>query len=1555
MKSNVLAKLTALLTALLVGILYAFSQNALTSPMGDPILISGTPGECVSRTVFLDVNNDNHLDHIKSIRYSNKLTVNHNFGDGTFGPETILFDNLNQIFDLHVSDLNADGLEDLMLVTYGNQTLYACLREVDKSLGFPEPVTSVLQESYGCTSGDLDGNGSRDAIALSRNAHHAYWIPFRSDLQEFGTDMYTITTRTYPTYAYSTDFDSDGDTDVLIGHHNSQGIWAYSNSGNGMSWQETNILSGGDAANQIQVIKDGNSTVVFALISGSIRYARWTSGNWTSGSIANISGVSSFSASFSNNSWKVWASYGNVLSHFRSVNNLSSWETLNSSEIGRTYNYLTPPINLSNSQGNQIVGSTNPYRSWSHRESDLGLNYPLTTNGLSGGFPVAFAQADSDDEKEIIARSANSLTLFNRLGSGYWDGGSTVMNGVQVTHMDVLDIDGDGDDDVLMGSNSEDRVAWIECLGNSTYSAVRTLSFSAQAIDVQWRDVNGDGAVDATCITNDDNELLIWYQNPSTAQITFFPPVDLASNVDVASLTAFDWGDIDNDGDVDVVLTAWWNPSFVGIQDSGTLTWHQIANHTGSLGASVNAFDVKLHDTFGDGYPEIFFGSWDYNTSFVNNVNGLPNQLRAKALHELNPQTFSSTTGGSVRSLDLIDINQDGVAELITCRDNAPDGVYAIQFDDPFSPSRQINLIPQVYQGGSHGHEWNIRGTSWSDCDGDSDLDMICVKPATGELYFVENLLETTGCTNNAAINFDSNAAMDDGSCVFAGEPCSDGLSSTYNDQIQADGNCLGQSFNGENILRINCGYTPGPVVDVEGNTWQQETTLALGGGNYWGGGVGSNPNDLIMGHIRYDLIGYNIPVPAPGEYLLRLHFAGMRGELNSLGQQVFHVLVEGDTVVSHLDMFQFAGNRRANHFAIEHFTSTLDTLISLRLPVVTWTNEISGIEVFQYTGDCVDLDLDDVCDDIEIFGCTEHLACNFNPSATENNGSCEIVSCAGCTDVTACNYDTTATYPDASCLYAAPGYGCDGVCLADADGDLICDEFEIAGCTYPHASNYSPTASDDDGSCVFEGVTMVLGCTYTTACNYNPLATFDNGTCDFPSPGRTCNGECIHDSDDDNICDELEGCTIPFACNYNAAAIQNNGCCIFPEPGTNCDGNCIADSDTDGICDVLEVPGCTDENACNFSQLATDDNGSCVYPLLGENCAGTCISDSDDDGICDGNELPGCMDSMACNFDILATEANGQCMYPPMYFDCNNVCINDADSDGVCDQLEIEGCTYSIAVNFNSQASDDDGSCVFGGSSILGCFYSNACNYNPNATLNDGTCVFPSPHLDCNGECLLDCDGDGICDAFEIPGCLDPSACNYLPGATDGVDNCEFVSCSGCTESTACNYDSEALYDNGTCEFTSCVGCMIEDACNFQPEALIPDASCEFLTCSGCTYSDADNFDPTATIDDGSCVWAGVLAGATQTGYSTGYADAIVIAEEECDEEVLSAYNQGLMLGVSLSGSSSQSCGPGTIWNQQYQLCLPEPFCMGDLNDDGMISVIDILLLLSVYETPCD
>ena len=253
--------------------------------------------------------------------------------------------------------------------------------------------------------------------------------------------------------------------------------------------------------------------------------------------------------------------------------------------------------------------------------------------------------------------------------------------------------------------------------------------------------------------------------------------------------------------------------------------------------------------------------------------------------------------------------------------------------------------------------------------------------------------------------------------------------------------------------------------------------------------------------------------------------------------------------------------------------------------------------------------------------------ACNYDPSAIFNDGSCEFISCLGCTNQNACNFNSEAVYEDGSCIYAESGLDCDGVCINDTlDG--VCNELEVAGCTD------------------------------TTACNFSADATDLDDSCEYAEQYYDCDGNCLADADLDGICDgdEIAGCTDPAACNYNASATDDNGSCewesccninfeyIVSNDTGNCDGYLIATGFSGGIsgsfatntgfvweeipienqsytefcageheiyiydsvypnCStylsfIIEGPinGCTDESASNYNEFATDDDGSCCY-----------------------------------------------------------------------------------------------------------------------------------------------------------------------------------------------------------------------------------------------------------------------------------------------------------------------------------------------------------------------
>ena len=96
--------------------------------------------------------------------------------------------------------------------------------------------------------------------------------------------------------------------------------------------------------------------------------------------------------------------------------------------------------------------------------------------------------------------------------------------------------------------------------------------------------------------------------------------------------------------------------------------------------------------------------------------------------------------------------------------------------------------------------------------------------------------------------------------------------------------------------------------------------------------------------------------------------------------------------------------------------------------------------------------------------GCTDDSAFNYDPAATEDDGSCVFNPCF---NATACNFDPELEWNEGPCVFAEEGYDCDGNCLADDDGNGICDELD--GCTDPAACNFMPAATEDDGSCVMQ------------------------------------------------------------------------------------------------------------------------------------------------------------------------------------------------------------------------------------------------------------------------------------------------------------------------------------------------------------------------------------------------------------------------------------------------------------------------------------------------------
>jgi hypothetical protein len=80
------------------------------------------------------------------------------------------------------------------------------------------------------------------------------------------------------------------------------------------------------------------------------------------------------------------------------------------------------------------------------------------------------------------------------------------------------------------------------------------------------------------------------------------------------------------------------------------------------------------------------------------------------------------------------------------------------------------------------------------------------------------------------------------------------------------------------------------------------------------------------------------------------------------------------------------------------------------------------------------DADGDGVCDTFEVLGCTDPLAENFNPEATEDNGQCVVLPPSYCGEGTVWDAEAGQCVGDGSGDGGVGGFG--GPCFGDFDGD---------------------------------------------------------------------------------------------------------------------------------------------------------------------------------------------------------------------------------------------------------------------------------------------------------------------------------------------------------------------------------------------------------------------------------------------------------------------------------------------------------------------------------------
>jgi hypothetical protein len=315
--------------------------------------------------------------------------------------------------------------------------------------------------------------------------------------------------------------------------------------------------------------------------------------------------------------------------------------------------------------------------------------FPTTVPSKTGDAPMAIAKGELDATEGIdvvtghagaLAAGGQSLTLnIAQSTPCTFDAKPGLAVGSAVNDVTVLDINDDKVLDVagLASATPDELVYWFNVPNNTQPNKLDAKQTSA-AIAVG--DVDGDKLPDVL-YTDELGDLVYWRSN---TKVVFGAEVPIPSAVAKIGDKPIDLavGDLDNDGDLDVVTvnenTDGYSVALNRLAQTGKVDWEILADQPGpALATPPDTRAVALGDMDNDGYLDIVIASYNENATGQSSVAVLLNDKTGKftlattnnPFGVLVSESFPMAVGRHPTSVALGDVNNDGALDIITASD----------------------------------------------------------------------------------------------------------------------------------------------------------------------------------------------------------------------------------------------------------------------------------------------------------------------------------------------------------------------------------------------------------------------------------------------------------------------------------------------------------------------------------------------------------------------------------------------------------------------------------------------------------------------------------------------------------------------------------------------------------------------------------------------------------------------------------------------------------------------------------------------------------------------
>lgn len=693
------------------GTISVFLGNGDGTFVSQAVYTAAAGGASLKDIQLGDLDNDGDTDIITSDVNNDQVSILINNGNGTFNARVSL-DTTGHGYGTALVDLNNDGNLDLAYSDWSNNVLNVQLGDGSGNFGV---ITSYAAAGgYEISFGDFNGDGNSDIAVASYDVDKLTVLLGNGNGTLKAAVSYASNDK--PGTMTAVDFNGDGLTDVALGNALEDYSTVYLANSDGSFKASKGVYLSSDAHPGGVVSGDFNEDGVVDLVFSDVDDANLTV-HFGHSSVPTFEADGSYDAMTSINIG------GNVYdTQFADIEN----------------DGILDLISTDQSSGTLWVQTGNGDGTFKSGTSYGGF-------GIGSELYLSTGDTDGDGYNDIsVSDSSGLLVNFTNNHLGSFTASATMTPSSGTGRMQLVDVTGDGDLDLVGRGNNAGDIFVYRGNGNGTFNAVISFADGVARDNLVMTDIDGDGKIDIVSADSNDNQVSILHGNGNG---TFSVLATLAA-YDPSAVTVNDFN-ADGVSDVFVVQRgSVHGEGVVYLGNSGGATYSGPVTY--SVGDSPDM--VYSGDYNGDGIKDILVSHTDkYGTMLLGNGDGSfrTGLSFTTGVPVLGDSTFTPLSdffsGINPSAIATGDLNHDGHVDLALLDDSS---TFHIHFG---------------YGDGTFVDDWSysIPGSTQDiklgDMNGDGNLDVITGNNSGSELFI--NFGNSDGSFQDS-VSFSSGATL---------------------------------------------------------------------------------------------------------------------------------------------------------------------------------------------------------------------------------------------------------------------------------------------------------------------------------------------------------------------------------------------------------------------------------------------------------------------------------------------------------------------------------------------------------------------------------------------------------------------------------------------------------------------------------------------------------------------------------------------------------------------------------------------------------------------------